>query len=126
MSNDTDDVKEQQLAKFRQLRAAETAIYDAITTAKKGLLLNPSVEEKRALNEHILDLSEKRAILRAQIQAVRSGGGRDTVPMPTQQQVAQIGNLAVEVEQLTNDNLTAAAALTVATTGMKLANELVG
>ena len=124
MANGLQNAQDTQLEKYRQLTAAQSAIHDAITWAKKGLNRNPSVEERRALDEHILDLAEKNAILEARILAVRNGGGNDTVSMPTQAQISVIGDLSAEVEGMTNDNLTAAASLALATTAMKLASEL--
>ena len=123
MADELDSAQAKQLEKYRQLTAAQSAIYDAITWAKKGLNRNPSVEEGRALDEHILDLAEKNAILEARILAVRNSGGND-VPMPSPAQISAIGSLSAEVEGLTNDNLTAAAALSLATKAMKLASEL--
>ncbi len=124
MGDELDSAQTRQLEKYRQLTAAQSAIHDAITWTKKGLNRNPSVEERRALDEHILDLAEKNAILEARILAVRNSGGNDTVPMPSPAQISAIGDLSAEVEGLTNDNLTAAAALSLATKGLKLASEL--
>ncbi len=124
MADELDSAQAKQLEKYRQLTAAQSAIHDAITWAKKGLNRNPSVEEGRALDEHILDLAEKNAIIEARILAVRNSDGNDTVPMPSPAQISAIGDLSAEVEGLTNDNLTAAAALSLATKAMKLAGEL--
>lgn len=124
MADDTDNAQADQLEKYRHLTAAQSAIHDSITWAKKGVNRNPSVEERRALDEHILDLVEKNATLEARILAVRNSGGNDNVPMPSPAQISAIGSLSAEVEGLTNDNLTAAAALSLATKAMKLAGEL--
>ena len=124
---DHDDAKKKaQLEKYRQLTAAQSSIQDSLTWAKKGLNRNPSPEQRRALDESILDMAERITILDARILSVRNSGGNDTVSMPTPEQIAATGALAAEVELLTNDNLTAAAALSVATKGLKLASELAG
>jgi len=124
MADDMDSAQARQLEKFRQLTAAQSAIHDSITQAKKGLNRNPSPEERRALDENILDLAEKNTILEARILAVRNGGGADSVPMPTAAQIAAIGDLSAEVEGLTNENLTAAGALALSTRALTLATEL--
>lgn len=124
MADDQDSTQTGWLEKYRQLAAAQSAIHDSIAWAKKGLNRNPRVEERRALDEHILDLAEKNAILEARILALLASRGDARVPMPSQEQITAIGDLSAEVEGLTNDNLTAAAALSLATNAMKLAGEL--
>jgi hypothetical protein len=125
MAETPDDQQAQRIEKYRQLTTAQSAIHDSITWAKKGLNRHPSPEERRALDEHILDFAEKNAILEARILAVRNNQGNVTVPMPTSAQISTIGSLSAEVEGLTNDNLTAAAAISLATKAMTLAGELV-
>lgn len=124
MADELDDAQARQLETYRQLKAAQSSIIDAIGCARKGLLLNPSTEEERELNQSILDWAEKSEILEARILAVRNAGAGDTIKPPTAAQVTAIGSLSAEVEGLTNDNLTAAAALSLATKAMKLAGEL--
>ena len=75
------------------------------------------------MNESILEMDERISILEARIISVLNGTG-GAIPMPSDDQVSQTAILLAEVEGLTNNNLTAAAALSVTTKGLKLVREL--
>ena len=112
------------LEKFRRLNDAQKAIQAARVVARKGLNRNPSPEQRRDLDENILDLTERIGILEARILAVRNGGGNDNIAMPSDEQVAETGAILAEVEGLTNQNITAAGALALAIRGANLAREV--
>ena len=107
---------------YKHLTAAQSTLFDALGTAQKGLLRNPSPELARSLDQTILDLNEQIAILETRILAVRRGTA--AIPMPTDAQVAAISALTAEVEGLKNDNLTAEMALALGTKAMTLAGSL--
>ena len=112
------------LEKFRRLNDAQKALQAARVVARKGLNRNPSPEQRRDLDENILDLTERITILEARILAVRNGGGNDNIAMPSDEQVAETGAILAEVEGLTNQNITAAGALALAIRGANLAREV--
>lgn len=127
MGNNSEAARRQaKLEKFRRLNACQKALQATLVVAKKGLNRNPSPEERRALDENILDLTERITILEARILAVRNGAGNDNVAMPTDEQVAETGAISAEVEGLTNENLTVAGALALAIRGANLAREVSG
>jgi|GEM_PF-4185433 len=84
------------LETYKRLTTAQSALFDALGTAQKGLLRNPSPEQARALNQTILDLNERIATLEARILAVRSG---TTVAMPTDAQVAAVADMTKALRQ---------------------------
>lgn len=120
---DNDARKQAQVEKLRHLVKAVSIVRDTLAWAKKGVNRNPSPEQRRQLDQLILDLAAKIAILDARIIALRSAGA-ENVAMPSPEQIAATGALAADVEALTNDSLTAASALSVATRGLKLATDL--
>jgi hypothetical protein len=91
------------------LEEAISLVLDAITLAEKGLEMNPSLEEERALNETLNNLDLKRAAIRAKLDALIAKTRQ--VSGPTQEQVARISVLAAQVGAQTNASVTASAAV---------------
>jgi len=81
--------------------------FDAIAAAEMGLRRNPSTDEARVLNENLVQLGAKRAIIRANLSAIAAGS--KPVDAPTQAQVKEISALTAQVETLTNAATTASA-----------------
>jgi hypothetical protein len=91
------------------LGRALALVFRALAVAEDALLLNPSREQERSLNETLLELEAKRAMLRAMLNALAN----DTraLPGPTTAQVTEVSLLAGQVETLTTANLTASSAI---------------
>ncbi len=100
-------------------------VFDAISSANKGLLANPSKEEERKLNKTLLRLEVERTDLMGMLIALAKNQPVDVAP-PTQAQVDEIATLTGEVEGLTRANLTAAGALSVASKVLALAAAVSG
>lgn len=88
---------------------ALTLVLRALAVAEDALLLNPSREQERALNETLLELEAKRAMIRARLNALANDAR--ALPGPTAAQVTEVSLLAGQVEALTTANLTASSAL---------------
>ena len=95
-------------------------VFDAISSANKGLLANPSKEEERKLNKILLRLEVERTDLMGMLIALAKNQPVGVAP-PTQEQVNEIARLSGAVEGLTRANLTAAGAVTVASDVLALA-----
>ena len=100
-------------------------VFDAISSANKGLLANPSKEEERRLNKTLLRLEVERTDLMGMLIALANNEPVGVAP-PTQAHVDEIATLTGAVENLTRANLTAAGALTVASNILALAAAVTG
>ena len=96
---------------YQRLSDALALVFDGISLAGKGLLRNPSKEQKRKLNRRIARLEAERAEIVAKMDAIEDGV--TNVKGPTDAQVTHIANLTAEVEKAAAANQTASAALSV-------------
>ena len=96
---------------YQGLSDALALVFDGISLAGKGLLRNPSKEQKRKLNRRIARLEAERAEIAAKMDAIEDG--MVDVKGPTDAQVTQVANLTAEVQSAAAANQTASAALTV-------------
>lgn len=124
MTNQGDSGQADWVETYRLLRKAQSSTHEAIVCAKKGLNRNPKDEEGRALDSQILKLAERNAILQQRLLTIAAEKSATKIPMPSQSQVDAIGALSRQVEELTNDRLTAAAALALAMTALRVATDL--
>jgi hypothetical protein len=97
-------------------------VFEAIALAEKGLEMNPTKEEERALNETLVKLEVKRAELEAMRDALISQSRR--LPGPTAPQVAEVSRLTGEVEALTNASITASRAVALTSRALAVATEI--
>jgi hypothetical protein len=104
------------VVKFRSLSVLLEMTEDAIVVAKKGLLKNPEKEERRELDENILELTAKRAKITNTMIAIASNAA--AMPLPPPELVKQIARLADKVDEMSRANVVASAA--VKTTGQVL------
>ena len=93
-------------------------VEDAIVAARQALLENPTKEERRELNEQILELEAKRAKITNKLIALGRPGA--AVSPPTDAQIAEIKGLAEEVDKLTRASEGAARAISVAPRGLDM------
>ena len=100
------------LATFRAMSEALEMVEDALAVARKGLNANPTKQERRELDEDILDLALKRTRLTNSLIAL--GRGQETIQPPTPGQIAEIKALATQVDQLTRQSVAASQAVTAA------------
>jgi translation initiation factor 6 (eIF-6) len=100
------------LATFRAMSDALEMVEDALAVARKGLNANPSKQERRQLDEDILELTLKRSRLTNSMIAL--GRGQGTIRPPTADQIAEIKQLATEVDRLTRESLAASRAVVAA------------
>lgn len=107
---------------YDSLSDALSLVFDALAVAQKGLLKNPSREEKRKLLRRIGRLEGERAEIAAKMDALEAGA--TDVVGPTKNQVDEIAALTGEVEAMTRANLTASAALALTSRIMTLATEV--
>ena len=86
-------------AKYQALSDALEMVDDAIEVARQALLENPDKEERRRLNELVLELEAKRAKIVNKMIAI----GRDAgaLAMPSKAQIDALKALATEVDELT-------------------------
>ena len=103
---------------------ARKMVSRGIKLAKKGLLKNPSKEERRDLNRVLLNLERDRATINAMITALINK--EKEIVGPTAEQVAEISELTGEVGKVTNDNLTASGALALSSKVGTLATKIAG
>jgi hypothetical protein len=96
--------------------------FDAIAVAQMGLHRNPSTGEARALNETLVELQAKRAIIRAKLTAIASAS--QPVDAPTKEQVAEIGALTAQVEKLTSAATSASAAVAFSSRVLAVATDV--
>lgn len=96
---------------------ASDLVDQSILLIRKALRTSPSPEDRRRLDDELLDLERQSALIEAKLDALFEPGA--AIPMPTPLQVDAIGELAAEVERHTNQ--AAAASGTVALTGRVLA-----
>jgi hypothetical protein len=97
-------------------------VRQAIRIAKKGLLMNPTTDEQRALNEQLTALEIERAEIRAMLDALTASS--TTIVGPTAAQVKEISDLTGEVGKLTNDAITASGAVALTSKVLALATEV--
>jgi hypothetical protein len=97
------------LAMFRAMSDALEMVDDALAVARQGLNTNPTKQERRQLDEDILDLALKRTRLTSALIAL--GRGERTISPPSAQQIARIKELAGEVDQLTRQSVTSSQAV---------------
>lgn len=109
-------------AKFEALSDALEMVDDAIEAARHALLENPNKEERRRLNELILELEAKRAKIVNKMIAL----GRKTraVAMPSKAKINKLKELAAEVDELTRAAQGAGRAIQLADQVLDLAGEL--
>jgi translation initiation factor 6 (eIF-6) len=100
------------LATFRVMSDALEMVEDALAVARQGVNANPTKQERRQLDEDILELALKRSRLTNSLIAL--GRGQGTVRPPTAGQVAQIKELATEVDRLTRESIAASGAVVAA------------
>ena len=96
---------------YKGLSEAFALVFDAISLVGKGLLRNPSKEQKRKLNRRIARLEVERAEIAAKMDAIEDGV--TGVKGPTATQVARIAILTAKVDKAAAASQTASAALTV-------------
>jgi hypothetical protein len=97
------------LETFRAMSDALEMVEDALAIARQGLNANPSKQERRQLDEDILDLALKRTRLTSAMIAL--GRGQGTITPPTAEQIAEIKTLAGQVDQLTQQSIAASGAV---------------
>lgn len=103
---------EDEVAKtYQSLRDSLTIVEDMLIVAKQGLELNPTPDERRRLDLQILDLEEQRARIDAKMIAILASS--TATAMPSEEQIKEIARLSGEVEQMTNANATASAAISL-------------
>jgi HAMP domain-containing protein len=97
------------LEAFRTLSEALEMVEDALALVRQGLNANPTKEERRQLDEDILELALKRTRLTSALLAL--GRGDATITPPTPGQIAEIKALAARVDQLTRESIAASDAV---------------
>lgn len=97
------------LETFRAMSDALEMVEDALAIARQGLNANPSKQERRQLDEDILDLALKRTRLTSAMIAL--GRGQGTIRPPTADQIAEIKTLAGQVDRLTQQSVAASGAV---------------
>ena len=100
------------LATFRAMSDALEMVEDALAVTRQGLSANPTKQERRQLDEDILDLGLKRSQLTNSMIAL--GRGQGTIRPPSAEQITQIKALAAKVDQLTRESVAASEAVVVA------------
>jgi hypothetical protein len=90
--------------------------------AEDALLLNPSREQERTLNETLLELEAKRALIRAMLNALANDPR--ALPGPTAAQVTEVSLLTGQVETLTTANLTTSSAITFSSKVLVVATQI--
>jgi hypothetical protein len=96
----------------------------AQAVAADAMLLNPSREQERALNETLLELDARRAMIQAMLNALASDPG--AMAGPTAAQVTEVSLLTGQVETLTTANLTASSAITFTSKVLVVATQIAG
>lgn len=108
-------------AKYQALSDALEMVDDAIEVARTGLLENPDKEERRRLNELILELEAKRAkIVNKMIVLGREAG---KVAMPSASQIKKMKALAAQVDALTRSAQGAGTAIDMAGKVLEMASK---
>jgi hypothetical protein len=97
------------LATFRAMSDALEMVEDALAVARLGLNANPTRQERRQLDEDILELALKRTRLTSTMIAL--GRGEQTIQPPSAAQIAEIKTLAAQVDQLTQQSVAASEAV---------------
>lgn len=100
-------------------------VHNAIMATREGLLANPSREQERKLNKILARLQVEVANLESMLIALAKKQPVGVEP-PTQAHVDEIAKLTGEVEGLTRETLTAASALSVASSVLALAVDITG
>ena len=91
--------EEATLKRFRAMSVALEMVEDALAVARLGLNGNPTKEERRQLDEDILELGLQRTRLTNEMIALGRGQGSTTPPTP--EQINEIKALAEKVDKLT-------------------------
>ncbi len=108
-------------AKYQALSDALEMVEDAIEVARQALLENPDKEERRRLNELVLELEAKRAkIVNKMIALGRDAG---TVAMPSKDKIDKMKALATQVDGLTRSAQGAGKAIDTADKVLKMASK---
>jgi hypothetical protein len=102
---------EQLLATYQYLSIKLETIDDSLILANQALLQAPNKEERRTLDETILELELRRnqTINRMLLLTKNSGA----ITPPTDTQISQVKSLAAEVDELAAHNQNVASALSV-------------
>ena len=98
-------------------------VYDAQALVVKALRANPSKEEERRLNRRLGRLRLEETDLTAMIDALDNESDPSIQP-PTDAQVQEIASLSGQVENATQANINASAALVTAGNVLDLASAL--
>jgi hypothetical protein len=104
------------------LGRALALVFRALAMAEDALLLNPSREQERTLNETLLELEAKRALIRAMLNALANDPR--ALPGPTAAQVTEVSLLTGQVETLTTANLTTSSAITFSSKVLVVATQI--
>ena len=108
--------------KFKWLRNLQKSAQKSQVCARLALEETSRPEQQRALRDTVVKMGQVITILQGHITALLSEEG-DGVRMPTPDEIAATKDLLIEVEGLTNQNLTAASALSVSTRVLTMAGE---
>jgi hypothetical protein len=100
------------VAKFTALSVMLEMTDDAAVVAKKGLLQNPDKEERRELDEIILELAAKHAKVKNMMFALANDAA--IMDPPTKAQLTVITDLADKVDKMTRKNVVVSSAVKVA------------
>jgi hypothetical protein len=103
------DTDAELVAKFRALSIMMEMTDDAIVVAKKALLQNPDKEERRELDEIILELAAKHFKVKNMMLALANDA--TVMDPPSKSQVDKIAALAEAVDKKTQGNVVASAAI---------------
>jgi chromosome segregation ATPase len=88
--------------KFQALSDALEMVEDAIEAARLALFDNPEKDERRRLNELILELEAKRAKIINKM--IELGRQQTAIKKPTKAQLDELKNLAAKVDELTRNS----------------------
>lgn len=97
------------LTTFRAMSVGLEMVEDALAVARLGLNGNPTKEERRQLDEDILDLALQRTRLTNGM--ITLGRGEGTISPPTARQIDEIKALAEKVDRLTLQAVAASTAV---------------
>lgn len=108
-------------ALFKALADAQEMASDAITVAEKGLNANPTREQRRILNEDILELNAKFTKLQGHLLALARGG--DVIARPTDRQLRELARLSASVDRMVNRSVSASQAVRTVGEVLELAHD---
>lgn len=95
---------------FKALADAQEMVSDAISIAENALDENPTREQRRVLDEEILELNAKFSKLQGRLLAMAKG--KSVIARPTDPQLAALTKLSEEVDSLAHTSVSASEALT--------------